>query len=247
MVRLVFRPYTQVRRSICTSESKRTSTRVSSGFVLPRHSSPSFGSQRMRSRCAALNKKQVQRPRSAAKRAPTEGVVLCILRQPPQRRPLPSFRLWASFDPMTRAHVRLLGPCFKTGRVEHGTLATTAHKRNCCARQVSVLKKELHTHTGCMPHPNTLAQHSAHTKCACTASSISTAVAPLASRPRVGTEHARRRTQAPAPHRPLRLQQRLAVTAGGENHSTVHIACRHTATKARTPACPCTNTHIHGA
>lgn len=47
MVRLVFRPYTQVRRSICTSESLRTSIRVSPDFILPRHSSPSFGSQRM--------------------------------------------------------------------------------------------------------------------------------------------------------------------------------------------------------
>ncbi|KAF9005715.1 hypothetical protein BDZ89DRAFT_1095556 [Hymenopellis radicata] len=45
MVRLVFRPYTQIRRSICTSESLRASTRVSSGFTLFRHSSPSFGSQ----------------------------------------------------------------------------------------------------------------------------------------------------------------------------------------------------------
>lgn len=45
MVRLVFRPYTQIRRSICTSEPLRASTRVSSGFALSRHSSPSFGSQ----------------------------------------------------------------------------------------------------------------------------------------------------------------------------------------------------------
>ena len=45
MVRLVFRPYAQVRRSICTSESLRASTRVSPGFTLLRHSSPSFGSQ----------------------------------------------------------------------------------------------------------------------------------------------------------------------------------------------------------
>ena len=45
MVRLVFRPYTQVRRSICTSESLQASTRVSPGFTLLRHSSPSFGSQ----------------------------------------------------------------------------------------------------------------------------------------------------------------------------------------------------------
>ena len=45
MVRLVFRPYTQVRRTICTSVSLRASTRVSSGFTLLRHSSPSFGSR----------------------------------------------------------------------------------------------------------------------------------------------------------------------------------------------------------
>ena len=46
MVRLVFRPYTQVGRAICTSAPLRASTRVSSGFALLRHSSPSFGSQR---------------------------------------------------------------------------------------------------------------------------------------------------------------------------------------------------------
>ena len=34
MVRLVFRPYTQVRRTICTSVSLRASTRVSPGFTL---------------------------------------------------------------------------------------------------------------------------------------------------------------------------------------------------------------------
>lgn len=45
MVRLVFRPYTQFRRSICTSESLRSSIRVSPDFDLTRHSSPSFGSQ----------------------------------------------------------------------------------------------------------------------------------------------------------------------------------------------------------
>ena len=47
MVRLVFRPYTQVKRTICTSVSLRASTRVSPGFTLLRHSSPSFGSQRI--------------------------------------------------------------------------------------------------------------------------------------------------------------------------------------------------------
>lgn len=49
MVRLVFRPYTQVGRPICTSGPLRASTRVSSGFALPRHSSPSFGYHRTRS------------------------------------------------------------------------------------------------------------------------------------------------------------------------------------------------------
>ena len=49
MVRLVFRPYTQVRRTICTSVSLRASIRVSPDFTLRRHSSPSFGSYRTRS------------------------------------------------------------------------------------------------------------------------------------------------------------------------------------------------------
>jgi|SaaInl47_10m_RNA_FD_contig_123_5068_length_1087_multi_17_in_2_out_1_2 hypothetical protein len=49
MVRLVFRPYTHVRRTICTSVSLRASIRVSPDFTLRRHSSPSFGSYRTRS------------------------------------------------------------------------------------------------------------------------------------------------------------------------------------------------------
>jgi hypothetical protein len=44
MVRLVFRPYTQVWRTICTSVSLRASTKVSPGFTLLKRSSPSFGS-----------------------------------------------------------------------------------------------------------------------------------------------------------------------------------------------------------
>jgi len=47
MVRLVYRPYTHVRRTICTSVSLRASTRVSPGFALRTHSSPSFGSRRL--------------------------------------------------------------------------------------------------------------------------------------------------------------------------------------------------------
>ena len=73
MVRLVFRPYTQVRRSICTSESLRTSTRVSSGFILLRHSSPSFGSQRARSRSASTTTRT--RRAGSAPRPRKEGVL----------------------------------------------------------------------------------------------------------------------------------------------------------------------------
>ena len=47
MVRLVFRPYTQIKRTICTSVSLQTSIRVSPDFILFRHSSPSFGSQQI--------------------------------------------------------------------------------------------------------------------------------------------------------------------------------------------------------
>lgn len=110
MVRLVFRPYTQFRRSICTSESLRTSIRVSPDFVLTRHSSPSFGSQRVRSWCAS-SRDENETPReceAASRRGPSS-----LGRR--QGRPSLSLRLWVLLVPMTRAHVRLLGPCFKTG------------------------------------------------------------------------------------------------------------------------------------
>src|SRR5882757_300980 len=100
MVRLVFRPYTQIRRSICTSESLRASTRVSSGFTLFRHSSPSFGSQHARSTAEPSQK------------------VWSGRRCPPLEGPNLSLSLRARvFHPNTRGHVRLLGPCFKTGRL----------------------------------------------------------------------------------------------------------------------------------
>ena len=56
MVRLVFRPYAHVWQLICTSKLLRPSTRVSSGFSLHKHSSPSFGSQHVRSCVAPLNR-----------------------------------------------------------------------------------------------------------------------------------------------------------------------------------------------
>jgi hypothetical protein len=70
MVRLVFRPYTQVRKAICTSAHLRASTRVSPGFALLRHSSPSFGSQQVCSYSNLSQKIMVGRwcgqPRTAA-------------------------------------------------------------------------------------------------------------------------------------------------------------------------------------
>ena len=101
MVRLVFRPYTQIRRSICTSESLRASTRVSSGFTLFRHSSPSFGSQHT---CSTAEPSQ--KVWSGRRCSPRQGSQLSL-----------SLRARV-FHPNTRRHVRLLGPCFKTGRLK---------------------------------------------------------------------------------------------------------------------------------
>ena len=103
MVRLVFRPYTQVRRTICTSVSLRASTRVSSGFASLRHSSPSFGS---RQACSNSN--------------PSQKIGVGRRCTPPRRggsRPSASLRLPGFARPSTRTHIRLLGPCFKTGRM----------------------------------------------------------------------------------------------------------------------------------
>lgn len=100
MVRLVFRPYTQIRRSICTSEPLRASTRVSSGFTLFRYSSPSFGSQQL---CSYSNP------------SASFGVGrLCALAG---SNLLLSLRAGV-LHPNTRIDVRLLGPCFKTGGLQ---------------------------------------------------------------------------------------------------------------------------------
>ena len=105
MVRLVFRPYTQLRRSICTSESLRSSIRVSPDFDLARHSSPSFGSQRVRSCCSARSEVDAKR-RGCAKRITPQM----------NKSPFAFTAPLSLVHPMARAHVKLLGPCFKTGR-----------------------------------------------------------------------------------------------------------------------------------
>ena len=98
MVRLVFRPYIQVRRTICTSVSLRASTRVSPGFALLRHSSPSFGSQHM---CSSSN-------------YVPKFVVGSWYRNPNHR-----VHFTRSLKHHLLAHMYgLLGPCFKTGRLD---------------------------------------------------------------------------------------------------------------------------------
>ena len=106
MVRLVFRPYTQVQRSICTSEPRRASIRVSSDFTLLTHSSPSFGYHRYRS-------------------DPTPNKMLMELAQfalsshAVRSDQFHHFHCACEFShSMTRANDRLLGPCFKTGRID---------------------------------------------------------------------------------------------------------------------------------
>jgi len=86
MVRLVFRPYTQLRRSICTSESRRTSTRVSPGFVLAGHRSPSFGSQRVRSRYIRPGRTEARPSRGRPGSAPPCTEHERILPQPTLRQ-----------------------------------------------------------------------------------------------------------------------------------------------------------------
>ena len=111
MVRLVFRPYTRVGRSICTSEPRRSSTRVSSGFNLPGHSSPSFGSRPIRSRSLQPARWCLEGPvvRSLLERERSHlGIDKRLL----------CFRSALGFSILrTREWVRLLGPCFKTGRL----------------------------------------------------------------------------------------------------------------------------------
>ena len=111
MVQLVFRPYTQVGRTTCPSVSLRASTRVSSGFALLRHSSPSFESQQVCSHSNPSHKLKVGRrcthPREAI--SPVSFLAPCRFSNLP-----------------TRTHARLLGSCFKTGRMESPPTNTTS-------------------------------------------------------------------------------------------------------------------------
>ncbi|KAL0797269.1 hypothetical protein Bca101_068646 [Brassica carinata] len=99
MVRLVFRPYTQVRRTICTSVSLRASTRVSSGFArsgIVHHLSVPTGMLTLEP-FSEDQGRSVVHPR---------GIL-----------PISFLTPYGFTHPLTRTHVRLLGPCFKTGRM----------------------------------------------------------------------------------------------------------------------------------
>ena len=156
MVRLVFRPYTRLRRSICTSESLRTSTRVSPGFVLAGHRSPSFGSQHVRSGCACPD---------AGKPAPFANAPGMRRRdnRSHQATDLPSASTEASLcfhcalvfgGTETRAHVRLLGPCFKTGQADHA-----------CFRLQYMNSAKILSPTTSAYHTLRLLVHAQHTPC----------------------------------------------------------------------------------
>ena len=101
MVRLVFRPYTHVRRTICTSVSLRSSTRISPGFNLHKHSSPSFGSQRYYS-CWVLHIRSNAACDTVLKNF-SHFRFLCVEK----------FLNWQTYT-----CIGLLGPCFKTGEIK---------------------------------------------------------------------------------------------------------------------------------
>ncbi|KAK7371165.1 hypothetical protein VNO78_36790 [Psophocarpus tetragonolobus] len=87
-------------QTICTSVSLRASTRVSSGFAPLRHSSPSFGSRQV---CSHSNPSQKV---GVGRRCTHRGIP-----------PISFLAPYGFTHPLTRTHVRLLGPCFKTGRM----------------------------------------------------------------------------------------------------------------------------------
>ena len=129
MVRLVFRPYTHLRRSICTSESLRSSIRISPDFNLNRHSSPSFGSQHLYSAYSQHCEddwKWRDCDREASSLTPK-----CFAFTAPM----------GLVSPMTCIHVRLLGPCFKTGRRGHRPTRQRDENRNRALLAIRVLSR----------------------------------------------------------------------------------------------------------
>ena len=134
MVRLVFRPYIQLWRTICTSVSLRASTRVSPGFALVRYSSPSFGSQQV---CLHSN-------------LSPKIEVGCYYKNYNCH-----FHYAHTVSRHVLAHVcGLLGPCFKTGHLKPfdtnaaGTLYLKAQRSPTSAHAQSV-KRPRYTSRKC--------------------------------------------------------------------------------------------------
>jgi hypothetical protein len=140
MVRLVFRPYTQLRRSICTSESRRTSTRVSPGFVLAGHRSPSFGSQRVRSRYIRPSRTEARPSRGRPGSAPPCTEHERILPQPTVKQAFAFTTPWGLKAPRL-AH--MLDSLVRVSR------------RECCFHNLLAADYTLTTLTKTSPAPRT--------------------------------------------------------------------------------------------
>jgi hypothetical protein len=96
MVRLVFRPYTQIWRSICTSDPPEFPLASPYSGIVHHLSGPSIYAH-----------------------THAEIVIIWRGRWCIQRNPTFSLSLRIRVcHPNTRIHVRLLGPCFKTGRLK---------------------------------------------------------------------------------------------------------------------------------
>ncbi|KAI3475355.1 hypothetical protein L1887_53481 [Cichorium endivia] len=111
--------------------SLRASTRVSSGFAPLRHSSPSFGSRQ-----AMLTLEPFSEDQGRSAVHPARGI------------PPISFLAPCGFThPLTRTHVRLLGPCFKTGRMgcpQAGAGSTQVYRRDGACCQPRSTRRHLH-------------------------------------------------------------------------------------------------------
>ncbi|CAA0827967.1 Unknown protein [Striga hermonthica] len=106
---------------ICTSVSLRASTRVSSGFAPLRHSSPSFGSRQV----CSLEPFSKDQGRSALH--PLRGIA-----------PVSFLAPYGFASPLNCTHVRLIGPCFKTGRMgsPQGSAWSTQSPRHAAGARV---------------------------------------------------------------------------------------------------------------
>ena len=114
MVRLVFRPYSKLLRTICTSVSRRASIRVSSDFTLSRNRSPSFGSDTTYYDTSYLGRQR--------------NWQLISLRMPKSIR-------------YARKLYQLLGPCFKTG--PHAQQKLHSHERSVVEPSASAMQSSV--------------------------------------------------------------------------------------------------------